>query len=86
MDTQKQAQNISVRSFITAIIIIFLLMVAAYVLTIIVPGGIYARVVNSDGNSVIDTAAGFTYTEGGIPFVKWLMSPILVLAAAVMAL
>ena len=81
MDTQKQAQKISVRSFITAIIIIFLLMVAAYILTIIVPGGIYARVVNSDGNSVIDTAAGFTYTEGGIPFVKWLMSPILVLGS-----
>ena len=81
MDTQKQAQNISVRSFITAIIIIFLLMVAAYILTITIPGGTYARITNSDGNSVIDTAAGFTYTEGGISFVKWLVSPILVLGS-----
>lgn len=82
MDTQKQAQNISVRSFIIAIIIIFMLMVAAYILTFTLPGGVYVRVINSDGNSVINTAAGFTYTEGGIPFLKWLMSPILVLGSS----
>ena len=82
MDSHKHAQNISVRSFLSAIIIIFLLMVAAYLLALTVPGGVYARVINSDGNSVIDTAAGFTYTNGGISFGKWLLSPILVLGSS----
>ena len=82
MDSHKQAQNISVRSFLTAIIIIFFLMVAAYVLAITIPGGVYARTVNSDGNWVIDTASGFTYTQGGISFGKWLLSPFLVLGSS----
>ena len=82
MQSDKQTQNISVRSFLTAIIVIFLLMAAAYILTLTIPGGSYARILNADGNYVIDTAAGFTYTKGGIPFLKWLLSPILVLGSS----
>ena len=48
--------NISVKSFITAIVVIFSLMVLTYGLTFVIPGG-------------------------GIPFWKWLLSPILVLGA-----
>lgn len=48
--------NISVKSFITAIIVIFALMVLTYGLTFIIPGG-------------------------GIPFWKWILSPVLVLGA-----
>ena len=83
MDTnEKQGLNISVRSFITAIVVIFCLMVAAYILTMTIPGGAYARVEDASGNLILDTAAGFTYTEGGIPFWKWALSPILVLCAS----
>ena len=82
MQTKKQAVSISVRSFTTAIVVIFLLMVATYILTLTVPGGVYARTMNADGNLVIDTAAGFTYTRGGISFIKWLLSPILVLGSS----
>ena len=82
METEKQAASLSLRSFITAIAVIFLLMTAAYVLTLTVPGGTYARTMNADGNLVIDTAAGFSYTQGGIPFWKWLLSPILVLGSS----
>ena len=39
----KNGLNISVKSFITAIVVIFLLMVATYVLTLVVPGGNYVR-------------------------------------------
>lgn len=48
--------NISVKSFLTAIVVIFLLMAATYGLTFIIPGG-------------------------SIPFWKWALSPVLVLAA-----
>ena len=73
--------NIGVRSFLIAIGIIFVLMVATYVLTLAVPGGEYARVQDASGNMVIDTETGFRYTEGGIPLWKWILSPFLVLTA-----
>ena len=74
--------TISVRSFLTAIIVIFILMVASYLLTIFIPGGTYARALDSSGNLIIDTAAPFTPVPGGIPFWKWLLSPILILGAS----
>ena len=74
--------NISVRSFIMAIVVIFVLMVAAYSLTFLIPGGTYARTMDANGNLIIDTTAEFTHVQGGIPFWKWLLSPFLVLGAA----
>lgn len=55
-NTENTGFNISVKSFVTAIVVIFLLMAATYGLTFIIPGG-------------------------GIPFWKWALSPVLVLAA-----
>ena len=81
-NTEKKGLNISVRSFITAIVVIFALMIAAYILTWIIPGGNYSRIDDGNGNMIIDTASGFTYTKGGIPFWKWILSPILVLGAS----
>lgn len=78
-ETEKKGLNISVRSFITAIVVIFALMVLAYVLSMMIPGGQYARVPDENGNLIIDTVAGYTPVQGGIPFWKWLLSPILVL-------
>ena len=72
--------NIGVRSFMIAIGIIFILMVATYILTLVVPGGEYARVQDASGNTIIDTDS-FSYVDGGIPFWKWLLSPFLVLGA-----
>ena len=46
----KVGLNISIKSFITAIVVIFVLMVASYVLTLFVPSGAYERVVNAEGN------------------------------------
>ena len=73
--------NIGARSFLIAIGIIFILMVITYVLTLVIPGGEYARIVDESGHTVIDTEAGFHYVEGGLPFWKWLLSPFLVLGA-----
>ena len=78
---EKKGLDVNVKSFITAIIIIFALMCGTYLLTFIIPSGEYARMMDANGDMVIDTAAGFQYVEGGMPFWKWALSPILVLAA-----
>ena len=80
--SEQQGLSISVQSFVTAIAVIFCLMVAAYMLTMTIPGGAYARVEDASGNLILDTAAGFTYTKGGLPFWKWILSPVLVLGAS----
>lgn len=56
MAKEKKGLNISAKSFLTAILVIFVLMILTYGLTFIVPGG-------------------------GIPFWKWILSPILVLGS-----
>ena len=80
--SQNKGLNISARSFITAITVIFCLMVVSYLLTLTIPGGVYARVEDSSGNWILDTNVGFTFTQGGISFWKWLLSPVLVLGAS----
>lgn len=79
---ERNGLGISVKSFISAIVVIFILMIATYILTMVIPGGEYVRVIDESGNIVIDTAGGFQNTEGGIPFWKWMLSPILVLGAS----
>lgn len=73
--------NISTKSFLVAIAIIFLLMALTYALTFILPGGEYSRTPDQAGHMVIDVAGGFRYVEGGLPFYRWLLSPLLVLTA-----
>ena len=82
MSGNKNGLNIGIKSFVTAIVIIFILMIITYALTLAIPGGSYARVTDENGNTVIDTSKGFTDEEGGIPFYKWILSPILVLGAS----
>lgn len=78
---QKTGINVNIKSFLAAITVIAVLVVLTYVLTFIVPGGEYARTVDALGNTIIDAEAGFFYTEGGIPFWKWILSPFLMLGA-----
>ena len=78
---KKQGLNVSVKSFLTAIVVVLILMVLTYVLTFLIPGGEYARVVDANGNTVIDPAGGFSYVAGGLPLWKWLLSPVLVMGA-----
>ena len=73
--------NISTGFFLIAIAIIFVLMICTYVLTLVIPGGEYARVVDEAGNTVIAPDAEFKYVDGGISFLRWIASPILVLGA-----
>ena len=57
-------------------------MIGSYLLTFLIPGGSYARVEDAAGNLVVDTTKGFSYVQGGIPFWKWILSPILVLGSS----
>ncbi|MBQ8359230.1 MAG: YfcC family protein [Oscillospiraceae bacterium] len=83
MNTAKnKGLNLSTKSFIAAITVIFILMIATYILTLLVPGGSYPRIFDTRGNQLIDTDGEFSYVHGGIPFWKWLLSPVLVLGAA----
>ena len=77
----KKGLNISAKSFIGAIAIIFALMCVCYALTFVIPGGEYARIVAEDGSTILDTQGGFSYVDGGITFWKWLASPVLSLTA-----
>lgn len=79
--TKSPGLNVSVRSFLSAMAVILVLMVMTYVLTFLIPGGEYARTVDAGGNTVPDVESGFTKVEGGIPFWKWALSPLLVLGA-----
>ena len=83
MDKQKQNRQdglgISVKSFLTATVMLFVLMVITYVLTFFVPGGEYERVLADEKLQVIPGT--FAWTEGEIPFWKWLLSPVLMLGA-----
>ncbi|MBQ8575258.1 MAG: YfcC family protein [Clostridia bacterium] len=79
---EKNGLNISVKSFITAIVVIFVLMVASYLLTLFIPSGEYVRFLDSNGNMLIDVNGDYYNVEGGIPLWKWALSPILVLGAS----
>ena len=82
MQEQKnKGLSISVKSFVTALAVIFGLMVLSYILTFIIPGGVYDRIKDENGNVIIDINGKFNPTEGGLPFWKWLLSPFLVLFA-----
>ncbi len=79
-DKEKNSLGISAKSFIGAIVIIFVLMCLTFAITFVVPGGEYERVVDANGVESIVTDS-FQYVEGGLPFWKWLLSPFLVLGA-----
>ena len=81
MDKEKKGINISTRSYLAALAVIFVLMALTYALTFLIPGGEYGRITDENGNTIIDMASGFEYVPGGISFVKWLLSPVLVFTA-----
>lgn len=82
MNNSSKNLNINVKSFIVAIVVIFVLMLLTYLLTFLIPGGQYDRVLDQNGNLVINTNGTFNYVDGGIPFWKWILSPFLVLGAS----
>jgi len=77
---EKAGVRISRRAFIQAVAIIFALMMAAGILTRLIPAGQYARV-EVEGRQVIDPTT-FTFTERpDYPIWRWFTAPFEVLAS-----
>ncbi|MCQ2399462.1 MAG: hypothetical protein MJ072_03030 [Clostridia bacterium] len=82
-EKKKSGISINVKMFVSATLVILGLMIVAYILTFIVPGGAYTRYEDENGNLLIDTAVPFNdAVQGGLPFWKWILSPFLVLGAS----
>ena len=80
MAEQKSGAQISTKAFIQAVVIIFILMMAAGILTRIVPAGQYVRI-EQDGRQVIDPTS-FTLTERpNYAIWRWFTAPFEVLGA-----
>ncbi len=73
--------GISAKTFLTSLLILFVLMCLTYAAVWVIPGGTYDRVINADGMSEI-VPDSYTSVEGGLPFWKWLLSPVLALGAS----
>ena len=76
-----QKLDLNVKSFISSIIVIIVLMILSYGLTFVLPAGEYTRIIDEAGHAIIDTSIPFTPTTGNLTFIKFLLSPILVLGA-----
>ena len=76
----KRVFNVGTRSFIVALIILFLLMILTYALTLIMPAGEYQRVMTDGKASIVPGT--YQSVAGGIPFWKWLLSPFLALGSS----
>lgn len=75
----KKGLNLNAKSFVTAIVVVLMLMIATYLLTFIIPSGTYERIIEN-GETII-VADSYTEIEGGITFFQFLFSPLLVLGA-----
>ena len=76
----KRVFNVGMRSFIAALIILFLLMALTYALTLLLPAGEYQRVMTDGKESIVPET--YRSVAGGLPFWKWLLSPLLALGAS----
>ncbi len=81
MESQsKKVFNIGTRSFIAALIILFVLMALTYALTFLLPAGEYQRTLTDGTESIV--AGTYEQVQGGLPFWKWLLSPFLALGSS----
>lgn len=78
MDTQKNLINISKKSFFSVLIILVLLLVAAFTLTYIIPQGLYQR--DAQGNII---AGSFVFLSGAkLPWYKLFTAPVEIFASS----
>ncbi len=78
---QKAGAQIGKRAFIQSLVILFVLMMVAGILTLVVPAGQYARI-EVDGRETIDPAS-FQFTERpDYPIWRWFIAPFEVLGSS----
>ena len=77
----KRIINLSVKSFVAAMITLLALMILTYSLTFILPAGEFQREITAGGQAQI-IAGTYRHVEGGISFLNWVLSPFLVLGTS----
>ena len=80
MTQPKSGAQISTKAFLQAVLIIFALMMAAGILTRVVPAGQYARV-TQDGREVLDPNSFTLTARPNYPIWRWFTAPFEVLGA-----
>jgi uncharacterized ion transporter superfamily protein YfcC len=76
--TQKAGAQISARAFLQSVLILFVLMLVAGILTRVVPAGTYARTIQ-DGRQMIDPASFQFVAAPDYPVWRWFTAPLEVL-------
>ena len=69
---------ISLRTYITAFVVLVALMVSALIVTRVLPAGEFDREIVNGSSLVVP--GSYHGTAGNLPFWKWLLSPVLILA------
>src|SRR5512138_752071 len=78
---EKAGAQISQRAFAQSLLILFLLMMFAGILTLVVPAGQYTRI-NVDGRETIDPASFHYVDKPSYPIWRWFVAPIEVLGSS----
>lgn len=81
MDNPKAGIQISKKSFFASVIILFILMIAAGILTKLIPAGSYSRII-IDGRETIDPNSFVFISDVNFPIYRWFTAPIEVLWSA----
>lgn len=79
MENQKKVLDVNIKSFISSLVIMAVLMIATYIMTLAIPSGVFEREV-VDGQELI-VSGSYTRTDGGIELWRWLLSPFLLLGS-----
>ncbi len=77
---QKAGAQISQRAFIQSLVILFVLMMIAGILTLVVPAGQYTRI-QVDGRETIDPASFQFIEKPDYPIWRWFVAPVEVLGS-----
>jgi uncharacterized ion transporter superfamily protein YfcC len=77
---QKAGAQISQRAFIQSLVILFVLMMIAGILTLIIPAGQYSRI-EVDGRETIDPNSFQFVPKPDYPFWRWFIAPLEVLGS-----
>jgi len=78
---QKAGAQIGMRAFIQSVVILFVLMMIAGVLTLVVPAGQYTRI-QVDGRQTIDPASFHLIEHPNYPIWRWFVAPLEVLGSS----
>jgi uncharacterized ion transporter superfamily protein YfcC len=77
---QKAGAQISKRAFIQSLVILFILMMIAGILTLVIPAGQYTRI-ETDGRETIDPTSFQFIERPDYPIWRWIVAPIEVLGS-----